>query len=167
LPEGEIVTETNGTWLTQEAYDRLSEEYAYLTGDGRAAIAKEIDERRQEGDLKENGGYHAAREEQGKQEARIQQLRHILETATVGEAPTQGGVVASGMVVTAEVAGREMRFLVGSREVAEGADIDVFSAQSPLGAALLGKRPGDSASYTAPNGNEIAVRVIAAEPFTL
>ena len=58
-----------------------------------------------------------------------------------------------------------MRFLVGSREIAEGTDIDVFSAQSPLGAALLGKVIGDETSYTAPNGNEIAVKVIAAEPF--
>src|SRR5690606_19785325 len=137
--------------LTQEAYDRLREEYNHLTSEGRAVLAKEIDERRQEGDLKENGGYHAAREEQAKQEARIQQLRHILETATVGEAPADGSVIASGMVVTAEVAGRQMRFLVGSREVAEGTEIDVFSAQSPLGAALLGKRPGDTTSDLAPN----------------
>lgn len=156
----------SSTWLTQEAYDRLREEYDFLTGEGRAAIAKEIDERRQEGDLKENGGYHAAREEQAKQEARITQLRHLLETATVGEAPAGGAAIAAGMVVTAEVGGREMRFLVGSREIAEGTDLDVFSAQSPLGAALIGKHAGDESSYTAPNGNEIAVKVIAAEPFS-
>ncbi|WP_084099713.1 transcription elongation factor GreA [Demequina sp. NBRC 110051] len=156
--------ETTGTWLTQEAYDRLKAEYDHLTGEGRAAIAKEIDERRQEGDLKENGGYHAAREEQAKQEARIQQLRHLLETATVGEAAA-ADEVASGTVVTAEVMGREMRFLVGSREVAGGTDIDVFSAQSPLGAALLGKKLGDETSYEAPNGNQIPVKVIAVEPF--
>jgi len=159
------VTETTSTWLTQEAYDRLQQEYDHLKGEGRAAIAKEIDERRQEGDLKENGGYHAAREEQAKQEARIQQLHHILETATVGEA-TDSAEIASGTVVTAEVMGREMKFLVGSREVAGGTDLDVFSAQSPLGAALIGKKPGDETSYTAPNGNDIAVKVIAAEPFT-
>jgi len=159
------VTETQA-WLTQEAYDRLRDEYAYLTGEGRTLIAKEIDERRREGDLSENGGYHAAREEQAKQEARIAQLRRLLDTAKVGEAPTGDGEIASGMVVTADVAGREMRFLVGSREAAGGTDIDVFSAQSPLGAALLGKHPGDTTSYVAPNGNEIPVRVISAEPFT-
>ncbi|WP_084039341.1 transcription elongation factor GreA [Demequina sp. NBRC 110053] len=159
------MTETTGTWLTQEAYDRLQAEYDHLVGDGRAAIAKEIDERRQEGDLKENGGYHAAREEQAKQEARIQQLRHILQTATVGEA-ADSSEIQSGTVVTAEVAGREMKFLVGSREVAGGTELDVFSAQSPLGAALLGKSVGDETSYTAPNGNEISVKVIAAEPFS-
>ena len=159
------MTESTAIWLTQEAYDRLQTEYDQLVNVGRAEIAKEIDERRQEGDLKENGGYHAAREEQAKQEARIAQLQNILRTAVVGEAPASDGTVSSGTIVTASVAGREMRFLVGSREIAEGTDLDVFSAQSPLGAAVLGKSAGDETSYTAPNGNEIAVKVLTAEPF--
>lgn len=159
------MAETKGTWLTQEAYDRLKDEYEYLTTEGRSAIAKEIDERRQEGDLKENGGYHAAREEQAKQEARIAQLRGILDSAQVGEAIESDGSVQAGSVVVAKVAGREMRFLVGSREVAGGTDIDVFSAQSPLGAALIGKKEGETTSYTAPNGNDIAVEVVKVEPF--
>lgn len=157
---------TDQTWLTQEAFDRLQQEYEHLSGEGRTAIAKEIDERRQEGDLKENGGYHAAREEQGKQEARITQLRALLESAHVGVAPVSDGTVQSGSVVSANVAGKPMRFLVGSREVAGGTDIDVFSAQSPLGAALLGKKAGDSTSYTAPNGNAIDVEVLTVEAFT-
>ncbi len=153
-------------WLTQEAYDRLQEEYAYLVGEGRAAISREIDERRREGDLSENGGYHAARDEQAKQEGRIAQLRRLLENATVGEAPSGDGSIEPGMVVTAEVGGREMRFLVGSREVAVGTDLDVFSPDSPLGAALVGKRAGETSAYTTPNGREIPVRVITTEPFT-
>lgn len=158
------MTETSGTWLTQDAFDRLQEEYDYLVGEGRAAIAKEIDTQRQEGDLKENGGYHAAREEQGKQEARIQRLRHLLDNAVVGEA-ADSSVISSGTVVTAEVAGREMKFLVGSREVAGNTDLNVFSAQSPLGEALMGKSAGDETSYAAPNGNEISVKVISVELF--
>ena len=158
------MTETSGTWLTQDAFDRLQEEYDYLVGEGRAAIAKEIDTQRQEGDLKENGGYHAAREEQGKQEARIQRLRHLLDNAVVGEA-TDSSVISSGTVVKAEVAGREMKFLVGSREVAGNTDLNVFSAQSPLGEALMGKSAGDETSYAAPNGNEISVKVISVELF--
>ena len=153
-------------WLTQEAYDRLQEEFVYLAGEGRTAIAREIDDRRREGDLSENGGYHAAREEQAKQEARIGQLRRILESAVVGEAPAAGGEIQAGMVVKATVAGNEMRFLVGSREVAAGTDIDVFSPVSPLGAAVVGKRPGDATSYEAPNGATIAVTIVGAEPFT-
>ena len=159
------MTETQA-WLTQEAFDRLQEEFAYLTGQARTEIAREIDERRREGDLSENGGYHAAREEQAKQEGRIAQLRRLLDNAKVGAAPTGNGEIESGMVVTAEVGGREMRFLVGSREAAGGTDIDVFSAQSPLGLALLGKHAGDETTYSAPNGTEVPVRIIAIEPFT-
>lgn len=159
------MTESTGTWLTQEAYDRLQAEYDHLVNVGRVAISKEIDERRQEGDLKENGGYHAARDEQAKMEARIEELRRKLHDAHVGE-PTFDGTVSPGTVVSAEVMGREMRFLVGSREIAEGTDLDVFSAQSPLGAALLGRRPGEETSYEAPNGKEITVKVLSVEAFT-
>lgn len=152
-------------WLTQEAFDRLAEEYAFLVGEGRASIAREIDECRREGDLSENGAYHAAREEQAKQEGRIAQLRRILDQAVVGEVPSGDGSIEPGMVVTAKVGGREMRFLVGSREVAGGSEIDVFSPNSPLGAALIGKRPGDEATYSTPNGQEVAVTVVKIEPF--
>ena len=80
-------TDDTVTWLTQEAHDRLSKELAELIAN-RAAIAKEINDRREEGDLRENGGYHAAREEQAKQEGRIRQLEPLLRDAKVGEAPT-------------------------------------------------------------------------------
>ena len=62
------------TWLTQEAFDRLNAELEHLTGAGRTEIAKKIEAAREEGDLKENGGYHAAKDEQGKIEARIRLL---------------------------------------------------------------------------------------------
>ena len=153
------------TWLTQEAYDRLKAEHDHLIGPGRAEIADKIDEARSEGDLKENGGYHAAREEQAKQEARIRQLDELLRSAQVGEAPPDDGVVEPGMVVTAVVAGDEMEFLLGSREVASGTDLDVFSERSPLGVAILGKRAGDTSSYQAPNGATITVEVVAAKPY--
>lgn len=153
------------TWLTQEAHDRLSAELTQLSTIGRHDIAEKIDIARQEGDLKENGGYHAAREEQAKQEARIRQLTELLRTAVVGEAPPDDGVVESGMVVTATVAGDRMTFLLGSREVAEGTGLDVYSASSPLGAAIVGHSRGDSTSYTAPNGREIEVVIHEATPF--
>jgi transcription elongation factor GreA len=159
------VAETT-TWLTQEAYDRLKSEFEHLSGTGRSEIAQKIDEARAEGDLKENGGYHAAREEQAKQEARIRQLEEILRTAQVGDAPSGSGEVEPGTVVTALVGGDEMVFLLGSREVAGGTDLDVFSEKSPLGAAILGRRAGDTASYEAPNGRTIAVEVVAVAPFT-
>jgi transcription elongation factor GreA len=164
------VTETsseNVTWLTQEAYDRLKAELDHLSGPARLEISRKIEAAREEGDLKENGGYHAAKEEQGKQEARRRQLQQLLERAKVGETPPDDGIVEPGMVVTARLAGEEMRFLLGSREVAgEDSDLDVYSERSPLGEAINGKRAGDSVSYTAPNGKDIAVEIVDAKPFT-
>jgi transcription elongation factor GreA len=161
------VTETSATWLTQEAHDRLKAELDHLSGDGRTEIAKKIEAAREEGDLKENGGYHAAKEEQGKQEARIRQLRQLLENAQVGEAPaSDDGSVAAGMVVTAQVAGEPMTFLIGNREVGGDTDLDVYSEQSPLGVAIIGCKVGDVTSYAAPNGRRIEVRVVDAKPFT-
>lgn len=153
------------TWLTQEAHDRLTAELAHLSGEGRSEIARRIDAARQEGDLKENGGYHAAKDEQGKQEARIRQLQQLLRTAQVGASPASD-VVAPGTVVTAEVAGNRTRFLLASREVSGGTELEVYSERSPLGAAILGKAPGESASFTAPTGKSITVKVVEVEAFT-
>lgn len=158
-----------GAWLTQEAYDRLKKELDHLSGPYRQEIVDRIEQARSEGDLKENGGYHAAREEQGKNEGRINQLTQLLENAQVGEAPADDGVIEAGMVVTADIAGDEMTFLMGSREVAEdltgGADIEVFSERSPMGAAISGHKVGDELTYKAPNGKDIKVKILDAKPF--
>ena len=155
---------TAATWLTQEAYDRLTAELARLEGEGRAEVTARIAAERDEGDLKENGGYHAAREEQAKQEARIRELKEKLRNVQIGT-PKDDGIVEPGMVVTAVVAGDEMVFLLGSREIAGTSDIEVFSPTSPLGAAINGRKIGDSTAYTAPNGREITVRITDAKPF--
>ena len=84
---------TDTKWLTQEAYDRLNAELEQLSTEGRAEIARRIEAARDEGDLKENGGYHAAKDEQGKIEARIRTLSALLKSATVSEAPQSSGVV--------------------------------------------------------------------------
>jgi transcription elongation factor GreA len=152
-------------WLTQQAYDRLAAELEELSGPGRTEIAKRIEQAREEGDLRENGGYHAAKEEQGKIEARIRQLTQLLRTAEVGQPSGAADQVAAGSVVTASVAGTEMRFLLGSREIAGDSDLDVYSEGSPLGAAIVGAKVGDTVSYTAPNGRAIEVRIEKVEPF--
>ncbi|WP_061298487.1 transcription elongation factor GreA [Herbidospora cretacea] len=156
----------NVTWLTQEAYDRLKEEHDRLSGPGRIEIAKKIEAAREEGDLKENGGYHAAKDEQGKMEARIFHLRQILDTARVGEAPRTEGVVGPGMTVTIRFEGddEEVTFLLASREES-GSPIDVYSPKSPLGAAINGKKIGEKASYSMPNGRSITVEVLEAVPY--
>ncbi|WP_214416500.1 transcription elongation factor GreA [Sphaerisporangium fuscum] len=158
--------EENVTWLTQEAYDRLKAEFEYLSGPGRVDIAKKIEAAREEGDLRENGGYHAAKEEQGKMEGRILQLRQLLDQARVGEAPRTEGVVGPGMTVTIRFDGddEEVTFLLASREES-GAPIDVYSPQSPLGAAINGKKIGEKATYTLPNGRQNTVEILEAVPY--
>jgi len=158
--------DTQGTWLTQEAHDRLQAELEQLSGPARKEIADRIEAAREEGDLKENGGYHAAKDEQGKQEARIRTLESLLKTAKVGEAPASRGIVEPGTVVTAVVAGGEEVFLLGSREIAAGSDLDVYSEASPLGQAILGLKVGEKSSYEAPNGRAISVEIVNVETYT-
>ncbi|WP_320781343.1 transcription elongation factor GreA [Streptomyces sp. CRN 30] len=160
-------TSENVTWLTQEAYNKLKDELEYLTGPARTEIAAKIAAAREEGDLRENGGYHAAKEEQGKQELRVRQLTQLLETAKVGEAPAADGAVAPGMVVTIAFDGDEddtLTFLLASREYASS-DIETYSPQSPLGKGVIGKKVGEDARYELPNGKTASVKVLEAKPY--
>ena len=160
-------TSENVTWLTQEAYNKLKDELEYLTGPARTEIAAKIAAAREEGDLRENGGYHAAKEEQGKQELRVRQLTQLLESAKVGEAPAADGVVAPGMVVTIAFDGDEddtLTFLLASREYASS-DIETYSPQSPLGSGVNGHKVGEDAEYELPNGKSASVKILKAEPY--
>ncbi|CAJ1497811.1 transcription elongation factor GreA [[Mycobacterium] burgundiense] len=162
------MTDIDANWLTQEAYDRLKAELDQLIAN-RPVIAAEINDRREEGDLRENGGYHAAREEQGQQEARIRQLQDLLNDAKVGEVPKQSGVALPGSVVKVYYDSDETdteTFLIGTREqgVADG-DLEVYSPSSPLGGALLDAKVGETRTYTVPNGNTVTVTLVSAEPY--
>ncbi|MFE1174846.1 transcription elongation factor GreA [Streptomyces sp. NPDC058773] len=161
-------TSENVTWLTQEAYDQLKAELEHLSGPARAEITQKIAAAREEGDLKENAGYHAAKEEQGKQEARVRQLTQLLQSAKVGEAPAANGVVAPGMVVTIAFDGDPndtLSFLLASREYASS-DIETYSPQSPLGTGVNGKKIGADAEYELPNGKKASVKILDAKPYS-
>jgi transcription elongation factor GreA len=166
--EGSIVSTTPEIWLTQEAFDRLQEELADRSGPRRELIVKRIEAAREEGDLKENGGYHAAKEEQGKNEARVKVLRHMLETAKIGAPDAAEGEVAQGQVVTVRLVelDEEETFLLGSREEAATTSISVYSPTSPLGAAVLGANVGDTVAYDTPAGKTFTVEVLKAEPYS-
>jgi transcription elongation factor GreA len=154
------------TWLSHEAHDRLVNELETLETSGRDEIVARISAARDEGDLKENGGYHAARDEQAKIEARIRTLKNLLKHATVSESTAASGVVSPGTVVTATIAGDESTFLLGNREIiAPGSDLSVYSETSPLGEAINGKSAGETTSYVAPNGKEITVSIIEVQPY--
>ncbi len=162
-------TEPSTIWLTQDAHDKLHAELENLKGPVRQEIVSRISAARDEGDLKENGGYHAAKDEQGKIEGRIRQLEDMLRRAEVGETPPDDGIVEPGMVVTYKFVGdaddEAEKFLLGAREI-EPEGLTVYSPQSAMGAAILGKRRGDKVSYTAPNGKEQKVEILDAVPFT-
>ena len=131
-----------------------------------------ISEARDEGDLKENGGYHAAREERSKLEGRILQMQDMLQRAQVGETPADDGTVSPGMVVTYKFVGDSddevETFLLGAREMEDTVsdDLKVYSPQSPLGSAIIGASRGDTVSYQAPNGRTLEVVVLEAVPYT-
>lgn len=158
---------TETIWVTQEAYDRLKGELANLKEVVMPDITEKIAAARDEGDLKENGGYHAAREEQGKNEARLRQLRHLLEHAQIGAPDAEHDEVAPGKAVTVRFPDwdEEETFLLGSREEAAHASIEVYSPTSPLGAAVTGLRVGDSATYDLANGKAVTVEVLKVEPY--
>jgi transcription elongation factor GreA len=160
-PEHDVI------WLTQEAFDKLKDELENLRGPVRDEIVARISAARDEGDLKENGGYHAAREEQGKTEARIRQLEDMLRKAQVGETPADDGVVEPGMVVTVRFVGDDdvEEFLLGAREMAGDTEVQVYSPQSPMGQAIAGRKRGEEVDFAAPNGKTLQVEIVDAVPF--
>mgnify|MGYP001060090467 FL=1 len=161
-------TEQGTIWLTQVAYDKLQSELAHLKGPVRDEIVQRISEARDEGDLKENGGYHAAREEQGKNEGNIRLLEDTLRKAVTDRA-TDDGTVSVGTVVTYKFEGdsddEAERFLLGARENEDYVDVEVFSPQAPLGTALLGAAKGDTVAFEAPTGKTLQVVVLDAKPY--
>jgi len=155
-------------WLTQQTFDRLTAELEHLRGPARAEVIERISAARDEGDLKENGAYHAAKDEQGKMEGRIRQLEEMLGQVTT-EASPDDQTVSPGKVVTYRYAGDDDEvFLLGAREIAEDhTEIEVYSPQSPLGAALVGAKAGETVDFEQPNGKVAKIEIVSAVPFAV
>jgi len=147
------------TWLSQEAYDRLRDELETLKTEGREQISAEIEVARAHGDLRENAEYHAAKDEQGKMEARIRQLEALLRDAKIGQ-PADTDQVRPGLVVVLDVDGDEETYLVGSREDSHD-EHEILSAESPMGKAILGAGEGDTVQFETPTGLQLDVTVKA------
>jgi transcription elongation factor GreA len=157
------------TWLTQQTFDRLHAELEERRGPLRAEIVERISSARDEGDLKENGGYHAAKDEQGTNEGRIRALEELLGNATTKPAEDDQ-TVSAGKVVTYRYDGddEEETFLLGAREIAEDHDdIEVYSPESPLGATLLGHKAGETVDFEQPNGKVAKIAIVSAVPFAV
>src|ERR671914_1395686 len=138
--------------LTKSAFDRLRREQEFLEGEGRDKVIEAIAVARAHGDLSENAEYHAAREQQGMQEARLRQVRHMLEHAQIIESEDDG-VVAPGKLVTIRHAGDDETetYLLGLREEKDQKH-DVLTPDSPLGRALVGHSAGETVKAEVPAG---------------
>ena len=144
------------TQLSRTAYDKLRVEFEDLTTRGRIEVANKIERAREEGDLRENAGYHAAKDEQGHMEGRIRQLEHILDNAEILDDQFVYTIVYEG-----DSDDMAERYVVGNlEEEADGAD--VISPSSPLGGALQGAEVGQTVTYEAPNG-ALTVTVLKVE----
>jgi len=146
------------TPLTQNAYDRLKAELAFLEGEAREKVIGDIATARAHGDLSENAEYHAAKDQQGLQEARVRQLRQMIESAEIIEA-LDDGIVKPGTIVTIRYQGDDEpeSYFYGLREEKQGG-YDVVTPDSPLGRALLGRTAGETVTAIVPAG-ELKVEV--------
>ena len=149
------------THLSQAAYDRPQAELDDLTTRGRTQIAQQIERARELGDLSENGDYHAAKDEQGKMEARIRQLQALLDHAVIVDVPEGSQEVRPGSIVTIRYEGDDdtETYLLGSIEE-RGSEHDVMSPGSPLGSAILGRAVGDMVEYETPTGAVLKVEIV-------
>jgi transcription elongation factor GreA len=145
--------------LTQEAFDRLQSELEFLEGEGRARVIDEIARARSHGDLSENAEYHAAKDQQGLQEARVRQIRQMLDNADIITGDDDD-VVKPGKLVTIRYEGDQQAetYLIGLREEKGGAH-EVLTPDSPIGQALIGHSTGESIAATAPAG-ELRVEIV-------
>ena len=152
--------ETN--WLTPAAHKKLTDEFEELTTSGREEIEARIAEARSHGDIKENADYDAAKNEQGLMEARIRQIRHLLENSEVREALDTGRVEV-GSIVTVSNADLTLEVLIaGSEHKVSG--VQTATPDGPLGKALLGAAVGDKVKYQAPGG-EFKYTIESIHPF--
>jgi transcription elongation GreA/GreB family factor len=146
------MTTNQRVWISPQAYERLQRELDTLRQLSSAATEDDTDE-------------NAAAVRRGWQ-VRIQQIHDLLVNAVVGDDPPDDGIAEPGMVVTVRFddTGDVETFLLGVRG-AEYGNMEVYSIQSPLGAAIVGARPGERRTYTLPAGARLTVTVLKAVPY--
>jgi transcription elongation factor GreA len=147
------MTSTQRTWISPQAYKRLQQELATLR------------------ELFTSAGADCDNDENTAAvlrawQTRIQRIHDLLVNAVVGEDPPDDGIAEPGMVVTIRYndTGDTETFLLGVRG-AEYGDMEIYSIQSPLGAAIAGARPGERRAYNLPNGTTLTVTLLNAVPY--
>lgn len=157
-------------WMSTQALAVVRAELEDLSGPKRADIVARISDARDEGDLKENGGYHAAKEEQGKLEARVRQLDEYIRVADTTP-PADDGIVGPGKLVKTKPRysddDKQEAFLLAHRIVDDAYpdDLDIFSPDSPFGGALCGAKTGDVVDFEAPNGKTVKITILDVTPY--
>ncbi len=137
--------------LTAEGLALLKDELHELITVKRVEIAERLKEAKADGDLSENAPYDAARDDQQFAEGRIAEIQHILKHTKIIEGKSKGGAVALGSTVHVELKDGKQRYtIVGSTEA--NPDLGRISNDSPIGKALLGKKPGDQVEIQVPAG---------------
>ncbi len=145
-------------YLTKEKFDEFTKELAELKGKKRKEVAESLEYAKSLGDLSENAEYHEARDTQATIEDRIARLEELLKTAQIVSSNT-GDTVNVGSTVTVEKDGKKFDYsIVGSEE----ADVisNKISMKSPFGQSILGKKKGDTFSFTAPSG-ELTYKIVS------
>lgn len=145
-------TSSSRVWITPQARDRLEAELAELQ--------REVDEEMEAAERDDQ-----MLETMAARKARIRQIHELLSNAIVGDTPPDDGVAEPGMVLTVRYDDDETETFLLGVPGAEVADIEVYSTQSPLGAALVGARPGEQRTYELPNGSMQAVTLLSAVPY--
>lgn len=141
--------------MTQEGADALREELQYRRGVLRAEITQAIAEAREHGDLRENAEYHAAREQQGFNEARIKQIEGKLADAQIIDvsriAPSDKVIFGATVTLIDADSGEEVRYKIVGEDEADLKDGKI-SIMSPIARAIVGKNVGDVATVQTPGG---------------
>jgi len=147
--------------LSRAAYERLVAELTDLTTRGRIEVAEEIELASAEGDLRENAGYHAAKDKQGHMEGRIRQLEHLLDDVEVVD---EGGQSVYTMIYAGDSPDDAERYVVGSQEERSGLpdDVTIVGPTSPLGTALQTMDGPGMLEYEGPAGR-LSVEILAIE----
>ena len=145
--------------LSQQAYERLKDELSHLEGDARTRVIEEIATARAHGDLSENAEYHAAKDQQGMQEARIRQIRDMLENAEIIRT-TDDDIVGPGTLVRISIEGDDPEtYLFGTREE-RGGEHDVLTVESPIGQAIQGRAAGETV-VAKQRDRDVKVQIVA------
>jgi transcription elongation factor GreA len=152
--------------LSRAAFDRLKAEHDHLTTTGRTEVAARLLRARELGDLSENAEYHATKDEQGLMEARIRKLAWTLKNAEITETPQAGDVAGPGMLVTVKQRGEddEDTYLLAASPEERAKGARTVTVKSPLGSAMVGKKPGDKVVYEAPGGN-FTYEIVSVKPW--